>query len=96
MTTSRSTAASPLGQCAATLLMRQRRQTRGFRESLGDGLDLTMLWSPPGSFRMGSAQKEPQRQETEGPQPLMRLQGFFMDQTPITPRSDLKYEPCVG
>ena len=45
---------------------------------------LTMLWIPPGSFWMGSPEKELDRQDREGPQHLVQLQGFFMGQMPIT------------
>jgi len=47
-------------------------------------LSITLLWIPPGRFWMGSPPQEPERQETEGPQHLVQLQGFFMGQTPIT------------
>ncbi|MCS5691726.1 formylglycine-generating enzyme family protein [Cyanobium sp. FGCU-6] len=46
--------------------------------------DLTMLWIPPGRFWIGSPEKELDRQDREGPQHLVQLQGFFMGQTPIT------------
>ena len=106
----------------ATFLLRQPRQTQGFREVLhphdsagspeqgalglsegfrldesllGGGpapapasakepLALTLLWIPPGRFWMGSPEMEPERQDSEGPQQLVQLQGFFMSQTPIT------------
>ena len=99
----------------ATFLLRQPRQTQGFREVLrgsptGDApferlmseaervsqffteelsvpnqaLALTMLWIPPGRFWMGSPETEPERRDSEGPQHLVQLQGFFMSQTPIT------------
>jgi len=45
---------------------------------------LTLLWIPPGRFWMGSPPKEPERRDSEGPQHLVQLQGFFMSQTPIT------------
>jgi formylglycine-generating enzyme required for sulfatase activity len=45
---------------------------------------LTLLWIPPGRFWMGSPATEVDRSETEGPQHLVQLQGFFMGQTPIT------------
>jgi formylglycine-generating enzyme required for sulfatase activity len=98
----------------ATFLLRQPRQTQGFREVLrgsptGDApferlmseaervsqffteelsvpnqaLALTMLWIPPGRFWMGSPETEPERRDSEGPQHLVQLQGFFMSQTPI-------------
>ena len=68
----------------ATFLLRQPRQVQGYREPLADGVDLTMLWIPPGRFWMGSPDHEPKRSDAEGPQHLVQLQGFFMGQTPIT------------
>jgi len=47
-------------------------------------LALTMLWIPPGRFWMGSPPQEPERSDSEGPQQLVQLPGFFMSQTPIT------------
>jgi formylglycine-generating enzyme required for sulfatase activity len=45
---------------------------------------LTLLWIPPGRFLMGSPPAEPKRDDSEGPQHLVQLQGFFLGQTPIT------------
>ena len=45
---------------------------------------LTLLWISPGRFWMGSPETEPERRDSEGPQYLVQLQGFFMSQTPIT------------
>jgi formylglycine-generating enzyme required for sulfatase activity len=45
---------------------------------------LTLLWIPPGRFWMGSPETEPERRDSEGPQHIVQLQGFFMSQTPIT------------
>jgi formylglycine-generating enzyme required for sulfatase activity len=47
-------------------------------------LALTLLWIPPGRFSMGSPPTEPERDDSEGPQHLVQLQGFFLGQTPIT------------
>ena len=47
-------------------------------------LSITLLWIPPGRFWMGSPPEEPERKETEGPQHLVQLQGFFLGRTPIT------------
>jgi len=113
---------SAKGGRSVTFLLRQPRQTQGFREVLhphdsagspeqgaeglsegfrldesllGGGpasapasgkepLALTLLWIPPGRFWMGSPETEPERRDSEGPQHLVQLQGFFMSQTPIT------------
>jgi formylglycine-generating enzyme required for sulfatase activity len=50
----------------------------------GQPLALTLLWIPPGRFSMGSPPAEPERHDSEGPQHLVQLQGFFLGQTPIT------------
>jgi len=47
-------------------------------------LALTLLWVPPGRFWMGSPPAESERYDSEGPQHLVQLQGFFLGQTPIT------------
>jgi formylglycine-generating enzyme required for sulfatase activity len=106
---------STKGGRTATFLLRQPRQTQGFREVLrgspsgdasferliseaGDAdqlfaqesalqaqpLALTLLWIPPGRFWMGSPPKEPEPRDSESPQHLVQLQGFFMGQTPIS------------
>jgi formylglycine-generating enzyme required for sulfatase activity len=57
---------------------------QGYRERLADGVELTMVQIPAGSFLMGSPSEEPERCDNEGPQHRVQLQGFFMGQTPIT------------
>ena len=72
---------------SVTFLLRQPRQTQGFRELLradGEAEALTLVWIPPGRFWMGSLETEPERRDSEGPQHLVQLQGFLMSQTPIT------------
>jgi formylglycine-generating enzyme required for sulfatase activity len=59
-------------------------QVQGFRERLAEGVELTMVQIPAGSFLMGSPSEEPERSDDEGPQHQVQLQGFFMGQTPIT------------
>ena len=80
---------SESGARTVTFLLRQPRQTQGFRELLrananADADALTLLWIPPGRFWMGSPATEPERLDSEDPQHLVQLQGFFMGQTPIT------------
>ncbi len=42
-------------------------------------------WCPPGSFVMGSPNKEPGRYDDEGPQHRVRLtEGFWLGDTPVT------------
>jgi formylglycine-generating enzyme required for sulfatase activity len=59
-------------------------QVQGYRERLAEGVELTMVQIPAGSFLMGSPSEEPERYDDEGPQHQVQLQGFFMGQTPIT------------
>jgi formylglycine-generating enzyme required for sulfatase activity len=63
---------------------RRPLQVQGFREDLGEGVALTMVNIPAGSFRMGSPEDEPGRSEDEGPQHDVTLGSYFMAQTPIT------------
>jgi formylglycine-generating enzyme required for sulfatase activity len=63
---------------------RRPLQVEGFREELGEGVALTMVKIPAGSFLMGSPKDEPERVEREGPQHDVTLGSFFMAQTPIT------------
>jgi hypothetical protein len=51
---------------------------------LAEGVELTMVQIPAGSFQMGSPQDEPERFAREGPQHQVSLPSFFMAQTPIT------------
>ncbi|MFN9622346.1 MAG: formylglycine-generating enzyme family protein [Cyanobacteriota bacterium] len=73
---------------SVTFLLRQPRQVQGYREVLAADQPperaLTLLWIPPGRFWMGSPATEVGRNDSEGPQHLVQLQGFFMAQTPIT------------
>jgi formylglycine-generating enzyme required for sulfatase activity len=59
-------------------------QVQGYREQLAEGVELTMVQIPAGSFLMGSPEDEPGRYDNEGPQHQVQLQGFFMGETPIT------------
>jgi formylglycine-generating enzyme required for sulfatase activity len=63
---------------------RRPLQVEGYREELGEGVALTMVKIPAGSFLMGSPGNEPERSEDEGPQHEVTLGAFWMAQTPIT------------
>jgi|688.fasta_scaffold00545_54 formylglycine-generating enzyme required for sulfatase activity len=63
---------------------RRPLQVEGFREELGEGVALTMVNIPAGSFLMGSPKDEPGRLEDEGPQHEVTLSTFLIAQTPIT------------
>ena len=69
---------------SVSFLVSQRRRAQGYRDWLTPELSLTMLWIPPGRFWMGSPAEEPERRDSEGPQRLVQLQGFFMAQTQVT------------
>jgi formylglycine-generating enzyme required for sulfatase activity len=59
-------------------------QVECYREELGEGVELTMVKIPAGSFLMGSPKREAERAENEGPQHQVTLGAYFMAQTPIT------------
>ena len=73
---------------------RRTLQTMGFLEQLeqealhqhaeAQAVRLTMVKIPAGSFLMGSPEDEPQRSEDERPHHEVKLESFFMAQTPIT------------
>jgi formylglycine-generating enzyme required for sulfatase activity len=63
---------------------RRRLEVRGRRVELGAGVSLPLIEIPAGEFVMGSPADEPGRQDSEGPQHRVRLEGFLMGQTPIT------------
>jgi formylglycine-generating enzyme required for sulfatase activity len=65
-------------------LERRSLQVPAYRQGLTDGVELTMVQIPAGSFQMGSPEDEPERLEREGPQHQVSLPSFFMAQTPIT------------
>ena len=55
-----------------------------YRQGLAEGVELTMVQIPAGSFLMGSPENEAGRSDAEGPQHQVSLPSFFMAQTPIT------------
>jgi hypothetical protein len=73
---------------------RRQVQVEGFLEQLdleASAVDklyrdvaITMVNIPTGSFLMGSPEDEPERSEAEGPLHEVKLESFFMGQTPIT------------
>ncbi len=53
--------------------------------NLGDGVDMTFVWVPEGSFYMGSIDNEPHSQSHERPRHLVTLtQGFWMGKYEVT------------
>jgi formylglycine-generating enzyme required for sulfatase activity len=63
---------------------RRSLEVRGRMLALGDGVSLPLIAIPAGEFVMGSPVDEPERQDNEGPQRRVRLEGLLMGQTPIT------------
>jgi len=51
---------------------------------LGDNVFLEMVWIPGGTFLMGSPENEEGRQEDEGPQTEVTLDGFWMGKYEVT------------
>jgi formylglycine-generating enzyme required for sulfatase activity/cellulose biosynthesis protein BcsQ len=63
---------------------RRPLQVEGYREDLNEGVAITMVKIPAGSFLMGSPEDELDRSDVEGPQYEVRLGAFWMAQAPIT------------
>ncbi|MCP9772462.1 SUMF1/EgtB/PvdO family nonheme iron enzyme [Synechococcus sp. Tobar12-5m-g] len=63
---------------------RRPLSVEGYQEQLGEGVALSMVKIPAGTFLMGSPEKEPDRFADEGPQHEVTLGAFFLGQTPIT------------
>ena len=59
-------------------------QVEGFLEQLGEGVAITMVKIPAGTFLMGSPRDETERSDVEGPLHEVKLASFFLGQTPIT------------
>lgn len=62
----------------------ERITVSGYREELAGGVAITMVRIPAGEFLMGSPETEAGRSEAEGPQHRVKLQRFFLAQTPVT------------
>ncbi len=58
-------------------------EVEGYREDLGDGVALTIIRIPAGWFVLGSP-KDAGHSDNERPQHPVRMEGFFLAQTPIT------------
>ena len=57
---------------------------QNFVEDLSLGASLEMLWIPRGDFIMGASKKEPESLDSERPQHLVSVPGFYMGKFPIT------------
>lgn len=63
---------------------RLRKQVHTHEEDLGNGIKLTMVRIPGGSFWMGSPDDEAQRRPKEGPRHQVTVPEFYLGQTVIT------------
>jgi formylglycine-generating enzyme required for sulfatase activity len=76
---------TPNSLAATFVIDRTPKDIQTFTESLGKGVELTMVLIPPGKFMMGSAAEEEGHRDNESPQHLVTIaQPFFMGQHPIT------------
>ncbi|MEA5508730.1 SUMF1/EgtB/PvdO family nonheme iron enzyme [Crocosphaera sp. UHCC 0190] len=66
------------------IIERVSHQVKSFKEELGDGVELDMIYIPGGTFLMGSPETEMGSQLSERPQHSITLKGFFLGQFPIT------------
>ena len=81
----------------------ERITVSGYELELAEGIAISMVQIPAGSFQMGSPATEAERASDEGPQHRVQLQSFFLGQTPVTqaqwkevaswPQVDLKLNP---
>ncbi|MEO0947648.1 MAG: formylglycine-generating enzyme family protein [Cyanobacteria bacterium J06641_5] len=63
---------------------RQRKRVQTHEEDLGNGIKLTMVRIPGGSFWMGSPGDEAQRRPKEGPRHQVAVPEFYLGQTAVT------------
>jgi formylglycine-generating enzyme required for sulfatase activity len=64
--------------------VRRPLQVEGYRGELAEGVPLSMVEIPAGTFQMGSPEGDPERSDDEGPQHEVSLGAFYLAQTPIT------------
>jgi formylglycine-generating enzyme required for sulfatase activity len=77
-------ATQPNQPAEAWRIMRWRSRHWAHREQLAEGVALTMLRIPAGSFDMGAPQTEAESTERERPVHRVTLGDFLLGQTPIT------------
>ncbi len=65
-------------------LYRYKRTNQGYTEDLGDQVTLTLMLIPAGEFMMGAPQDEPDSEDRERPQHLVKVPQFFMGRYPVT------------
>ena len=72
------------GEAKGWPLRRDPIEVQAYSEILATGLALRLIAIRGGDFIMGSPAHEALRQEDEGPQHRVKLEGFLLGQTPIT------------
>ena len=65
-------------------LLRWRSRMPAYRESLAEGVSLTLLRLPAGSFWMGAPEGEEGSEDQERPVHRVTLGEFLLGQTPVT------------
>jgi eukaryotic-like serine/threonine-protein kinase len=66
------------------IIDRPQARAQIFQEDLGNGVLLTMIQIPPGTFMMGSPAREEGQESCEQPQHPVNVPTFFLGQTQIT------------
>ncbi|MGH7173615.1 MAG: SUMF1/EgtB/PvdO family nonheme iron enzyme [Gemmataceae bacterium] len=61
--------------------------------SLAEGVDMTFAWIPPGTFLMGSPQKEAKREDNETQHSVMLSEGFYLG---IHPATQAQWQTVMG
>lgn len=64
-----------------------------FEIALPSGVPMTFAWCPPGTFRMGSPESEPEREENEAQHTVTLTKGFYMGVHPVT---QAQWEAVMG
>jgi formylglycine-generating enzyme required for sulfatase activity len=70
-----------------------RAQAQFYQEDLGNGIGLTMVKIPAGSFIMGAPSEEQGADRNEQPQYRVNLPGFYLSQTVVT---QAQYQALMG
>jgi formylglycine-generating enzyme required for sulfatase activity len=65
-------------------ISRKKHSAYCFKEDIGNGVILEMVYIPGGTFLMGSPDDESGREERESPQHLVTVKGFFLGKYPVT------------
>jgi len=60
------------------------KQAKFFKDNLGNGITLEMVYIPGGSFKMGSPAGEKGRYSSESPQHDVNVPAFFMGRFEVT------------